>query len=61
MDIDKKRLLIVIVNYKSSKLACMALAALLPQIDAQKDKVVIVDNNSEDESLNVLTNFINDK
>jgi len=57
--IDKTlRLLVVIINYKTPELVCQALESLSDKINIESDKVVVVDNNSEDNSVNEITNFI---
>lgn len=49
------RLCIVIVNYKSAKLVLDCVKSLKKQIDINNDKIVIVDNNSGQENLEILT------
>jgi len=55
------RLLIIIINYKTPKLVCDALESLDKQINVSTDKVVIVDNNSQDNSISEINNFIEQK
>lgn len=52
------RLLVVIINYKTPELVCQALESLFNEINIESDKVVIVDNNSQDNSVNEITGFI---
>ncbi|MEY8211934.1 MAG: glycosyltransferase family 2 protein, partial [Gammaproteobacteria bacterium] len=52
------RLLVVIINYKTPELVCDGLASLSSELDLSKDHVVIVDNNSGDNSLSVLAEYI---
>jgi GT2 family glycosyltransferase len=56
-----KRLLVVMVNYKSSELLCSSLGSLLPQLDQKIDHVCVVDNYSNDHSIEKLSSFIKDK
>lgn len=59
-DIQKKyRLLVVIINYKTPELIEGALSSLESELDFTKDKVVVVDNNSNDGSLEKINSFIN--
>jgi len=50
----KKRLCIVIVNYKTAILALNCLSTLINQVDHKKDHIVIVDNNSGGEDYAVM-------
>lgn len=52
------RLLVVVINYKTPQLVCDALTSLSQQIDTALDKVVIVDNASQDNSVNEITAFL---
>lgn len=52
------RLLVVIVNFRTADLVCRNLNALIPQLDLESDSVKIVDNNSADDSIEVLEKFI---
>jgi hypothetical protein len=52
------RLLVSIVNYKSSALVCALLPNLVEQIDTLSDHIVIVDNDSPDQSLAYLKKYI---
>lgn len=54
------RLLISIVNYNSASLVCELLPGLITQLNRDTDRVVIVDNYSPDNSVQVLQKFIND-
>ncbi len=53
-----KRLLIVIVNYRAADLVCQSLAALLPQLSIERDCVAVIDNDSGDDSNDVLVRYI---
>ncbi|WP_273179955.1 MULTISPECIES: glycosyltransferase family 2 protein [Methylophaga] len=55
------RVLVSIVNYNSSDLVCRMLKQLVSQLDITRDKVIIVDNNSPDDSVQVLRKFIDAK
>jgi len=52
------RLLVVVVNYKSADLVCRSLDKLIPQLDKAVDCVSIVDNNSQDHSIGVLSHYL---
>lgn len=52
------RLLVSIVNYRSSSLVCKLLPELIQQIDAQCDHICVVDNNSADNSVSIIGDFI---
>ena len=56
MEIDK--LSVVIVNYATPKLSCDALLSLYFGASDDSYKSLIVDNNSPDDSINVLASFI---
>ncbi|PHS68214.1 MAG: glycosyl transferase family 2 [Methylophaga sp.] len=60
MTINKQRLLVVIVNYKTSELVCSMLSNLTSQLDPTIDKVCIVDNDSADNSAEKLAQHITD-
>ena len=51
---DRKRLAVVIVNYKTPEFSLGALDSLLPQVDPELDEVLLVDNDSQDESVSTL-------
>lgn len=53
------RVLVSIVNYRSANLVCQMLPDLIRQIDKSKDRIVIVDNQSPDDSFKFLINFVN--
>ena len=55
---QKSRLLVVIVNYKSPRLVCQTLEALLPQLDPEVDHVTVVDNDSKGDSIAVLNEYL---
>lgn len=46
------------VNYKSSHLVCDSLTSLLPQLDPQLDSVTVVDNDSQDDSVELISSFV---
>ncbi|WP_439503609.1 glycosyltransferase family 2 protein [Methylophaga sp.] len=52
------RLLVSVVNYRSAELVCRMLPGLVRQIDKSRDRIVIVDNQSPDDSFEVLSNFV---
>jgi GT2 family glycosyltransferase len=52
------RLLVVIVNYKSAGLVCQSLDKLIPQLDENLDSICIVDNDSQDDSVEVINQYI---
>jgi len=53
----KYRLLVVIVNYKTPELTCDALKSLYGDLSLD-DYVVVVDNDSQDDSVDVISSFI---
>lgn len=58
-ELNQLRVLVSIVNYCSAELVCQMLPDLIHQIDKSKDRIVIVDNQSPDDSFKVLNDFIN--
>jgi hypothetical protein len=54
----KFELAIIIINYKTPDLVIDSLCSLLPELKLVNAKVVIIDNNSSDESVPLLTNWI---
>jgi hypothetical protein len=58
MENKKLRLLVIIINYKTPQLVCDALESLDKQIEMGTDKVVIVDNASQDDSVTTINTFI---
>jgi len=54
----KNRLVVAIVNYKSADLVCRSLEKLIPQLDNTVDRVCVVDNYSQDDSVEIITQFI---
>ena len=52
------RLVVSIVNFRTSTLVCNLLPKLIQQLDANRDHICIVDNHSEDNSISEITNFI---
>ena len=55
------RLVVVVINYKTPQLVCDALNSLKGQLDLEMDHVVIVDNFSQDESVESISSFIQSK
>jgi len=55
---QKFRLLVIIINYKKPKLVCDGLESLAEEIDFDTDSVVIVDNDSQDDSVAIMDAFI---
>ncbi|WP_417550275.1 glycosyltransferase family 2 protein [Methylophaga sp.] len=53
------RVLVSVVNYRSAALVCRMLPDLIHQIDKSRDRIVIVDNQSPDDSFKILTDFVN--
>jgi len=53
-DNTKKRLSIVIINYKTVILTLNCLKSLIKQIDKSKDHIIIVDNNSGGKDIKVI-------
>jgi GT2 family glycosyltransferase len=56
--LEKLRLLIVIINYKTPELVCDALLSLEKEVHYETDKVVVVDNLSGDNSNRIISEFI---
>jgi len=54
----KKRICVVIVNYKTSSLALDCINSLTDQLNTKRDCIVVVDNNSGGEDLVILKNAI---
>lgn len=52
------RVLVSVVNYCSAELVCQMLPELVSQIDVDRDRIIIVDNQSSDDSVNILNKFI---
>ncbi|WP_288356588.1 glycosyltransferase family 2 protein [uncultured Cycloclasticus sp.] len=52
------RLLVVVINYKTSELVCDALKSLEGELNSITDHVVVVDNDSQDNSVENISNFI---
>lgn len=61
MDKRKLRLLVVIINYKTPQLVSDALTSLSKQIEPSLDNIVIVDNASQDNSVDEIRDFIQTK
>ncbi len=55
---DQMRLVVVIINYKTPDLVIGALGSLESEIHYEKDKVVVVDNASNDGSLDKISAYI---
>ncbi|MCC5796247.1 MAG: glycosyltransferase family 2 protein [Methylophaga sp.] len=53
-------LAIVIINYRTHKMTCECLESLLPEISGLDAQVLVVDNASGDDSVNVLERWIKD-
>lgn len=58
--IDKTplELLVVIINYKTAKMTCECLESLLPELKDLNSRVVVVDNNSQDNSVAYIQDWI---
>lgn len=56
--VSSLRLLVVVINYKTPELVCDALTSLQSELDFESDGVVIVDNLSGDNSVGVISEFI---
>lgn len=53
------RLIVSIVNYRASSLVCQLIPGLIQQLDTNHDHICIVDNNSGDNSVDEIADFIN--
>ena len=51
-------LIIIIVNYRTAQLTCNCIHSLSKEIRSGKDYVFVVDNNSKDNSLEIISNMI---
>lgn len=51
-------LLVVIINYKTPQMTCECLDSLLPELEYLSSKVVVVDNDSQDDSIAHIQNWI---
>ncbi|MFK5970531.1 MAG: glycosyltransferase family 2 protein, partial [Candidatus Marithrix sp.] len=51
-------LAIIIINYKTPQMTVDCLTTLLPEIRGTSSSVVIVDNNSADESIDIIQNWL---
>lgn len=58
---EKWRLLVVLINYKTPTLVCDALDSLEGEVNVEIDHVVVVDNDSKDDSLEAINNHIDYK
>ena len=54
----KIRLAVVIINYKTPELVINCLETLLPELDDLATKVVIIDNNSNDDSCETISHWL---
>lgn len=54
----KKRLCVVIINYRTPDLTIDCINSIYPQIDPDKDAIVIVDNFSGDDSIEIINHNI---
>jgi len=54
-------LLVVIINYKTAKMTCECLESLLPELSGLNSRVVVVDNDSQDNSVRFIQNWIDSK
>jgi len=50
-------ILVVIINYKTPELVSQAVLSVISQL-GESDKICVIDNNSEDNSISYLSNFI---
>jgi len=57
-NVSSFRLLVCIVNYRSSPLICKLIPNLLSQLNLVHDHICVVDNHSEDNSVNEISEFI---
>jgi N-acetylglucosaminyl-diphospho-decaprenol L-rhamnosyltransferase len=55
---DRLRLVVSIVNYRASALVCELIPGLIKQIDTERDHICIVDNDSGDDSVSEIAEFI---
>ena len=61
MSLEKYHLAVILINYKTSELVIDCLETLLPEIRHINGKVIIVDNNSGDNSCELINNWIAEK
>lgn len=58
IDEPQIELLIVIINYKTAEMTCECLESLLPEMNVSDSRVVIVDNDSQDNSVAYIQKWI---
>ena len=46
------------MNYKTPELVCELLTSLIPQLDVNQDQVCIVDNDSQDDSISLISEYL---
>jgi len=61
MKLNDFGLVVVVINYKTPQLVCDALNSLEGKINLKSDHVVVVDNDSQDESVKHISSFIQSK
>lgn len=55
---DKKKLCVVLLNYRTPELVIDCLSSLLPELSDIDAQVVVVDNNSEDDSIALISQWL---
>lgn len=58
---QKKKIVVIIINYRTPQLTLDCLESLIPELMPLEAKVVVVDNDSRDDSCEIIQNWIDNK